>query len=127
MFLLLYHINSYTVFVKRDLQRRGCVRTSFEFARLMYSIDPWTDPHGALLHLDFLTIKAGMSQWLLDVYDLFAKRRENNKETSDARLNPCLLPGWAYARALALKVLEDSSKNKVKLLYLIAFVILTLL
>ncbi|KAF8189634.1 transcriptional repressor TCF25-domain-containing protein [Pholiota molesta] len=90
-----------------DLQRRGCVRTSFEFARLMYSIEPWNDPHGALFHLDFLSIKAGMQQWLLDIYDIFA-----NRPTTDKRLNPSVLPGWAYARALALKLVEDASKEK---------------
>ena len=79
----------------------------------MLSIDPWNDPHGALLHLDFLSIKAGMSQWLLDTYDLFAKRHENSSENADARLNPSLLPGWAYARVLSLKISEDASKDKV--------------
>ncbi|KAF9478458.1 DUF654-domain-containing protein [Pholiota conissans] len=92
-----------------DLQRRGCVRTSFEFARLMYSIDPWNDPHGALFHLDFLSVKAGMNQWLLDVYDVFQSRQT---DASDKRLNPSILPGWAYARALALKVLEDAAKEE---------------
>ena len=82
----------------------------------MLSIDPWNDPHGALLHLDFLSIKAGMSQWLLDTYDLFAKRHENSSEKADARLNPSLLPGWAYARALSLKISEDASKDKVQTL-----------
>lgn len=97
-----------------DLQRRGCVRTSFEFARLLYSLDPWNDPHGSLLHLDFLAIKAGMTSWLIDVFDLFAERRANNTAISDARLDPSSLPGWAYARALALKVSEDATKDKVR-------------
>lgn len=79
----------------------------------MYSIDPWNDPHGGLLHLDFLSIKAGMSQWLLDVYDFFAKRHATSSEKADARLNPSLMPGWAYARALSLKISEDASKDKV--------------
>ncbi|KAF8972061.1 transcriptional repressor TCF25-domain-containing protein [Flammula alnicola] len=95
-----------------DLQRRGCVRTAFEFSRLMYSIDPWNDPHGALLHLDFLAIKAGMQQWLVDVYDIFAERRASGSVGQDTRLNPSVLPGWAYARALALRVSEDATKEK---------------
>lgn len=95
----------------RDLQRRGCVRTSFEFARLLYSLEPWTDPHGALLHLDYLAIKCGMGQWLLDVWDLqdgLAK-----EEAYLRRANVSLLPGWAYARALALRAKEDAKKDKV--------------
>ncbi|PPQ84390.1 hypothetical protein CVT26_007224, partial [Gymnopilus dilepis] len=99
-----------------DLQRRGCVRTAFEFARLLYSLDPWTDPHGATLHLDFLAVKAGMNEWLLDVYDVFEARRagaegrESKEEKGtgpDGRLNPALLPGWAYARALAMRAREE--------------------
>ncbi|KAI0052680.1 DUF654-domain-containing protein [Auriscalpium vulgare] len=83
-----------------DLQRRGVVRTAFEFARLLYSLDPWSDPHGALLHLDFLAIKAGMHQWLLDLVDVFeCSTRIEDKDQPQA---PALaLPGVAYAVALA--------------------------
>ncbi|KAJ4484000.1 transcriptional repressor TCF25-domain-containing protein [Lentinula lateritia] len=91
-----------------DLQRRGCMRTAFEFAKLLYSLDPWGDPHGAVLHLDFLALKAGMSQWLLDVFALFEVNFAENPSTSPAqkslRVDPSVLPGWAYAKALALKL-----------------------
>ncbi|KAG6852281.1 hypothetical protein C0991_001354 [Blastosporella zonata] len=43
-----------------DLQRRGCRRTTFEFARLLYSLDPWANPHGTLFHLNLLDLKGGM-------------------------------------------------------------------
>lgn len=93
-----------------DLQRRGCVRTGFEFARLLYSLDPWADPHGALLHLDQVSIKANMAQWLVDVYDIFDSSHEFGK---DKRLNPSLLPGWAYSHALALRTLaKDGSQDR---------------
>ncbi|KAI0314510.1 transcriptional repressor TCF25-domain-containing protein [Amylostereum chailletii] len=85
-----------------DLQRRGVFRTAFEFARLLYSLDPWSDPHGALLHLDFLAIKAGMHQWLLDVQDAL-------HSTPAAVVHH--LPGWAYARALALRVKNDATAD----------------
>lgn len=95
-----------------DLQRRGCVRTAFEFSRLLYSLDPWSDPHGALLHLDFLALKAqGMNQWLLDVYDNFSSRRKN-RPPNDTRADPSVLPGWAYSRALAMWMVEDARKDK---------------
>lgn len=81
----------------------------------MYSLDPWNDPHGALFHLDFLAIKAGMHQWLLDTFNVFAERFTKQESNADSRLNPSLLPGWAYARALALKVSEDASKDTVSL------------
>lgn len=87
-----------------DLQRRGCIRTAFEFGRLLYSLEPWTDPHGVLFHLDFVSIKSGMGQWLLDVYSEFACA----KTAFEDHLNPSALPGWAYARALALFVREKA-------------------
>ncbi|KIY63859.1 DUF654-domain-containing protein, partial [Cylindrobasidium torrendii FP15055 ss-10] len=90
-----------------DLQRRGCLRTAFEFAKLMYSLDPWGDPHGALFHLEYLAIKANMGPWLLDAYKVFSDWR--TKDPTGKRLNPSVLPGWMYSRALALK---NSSKSK---------------
>ncbi|KAF8173869.1 transcriptional repressor TCF25-domain-containing protein [Mycena galopus ATCC 62051] len=90
-----------------DLQRRGCVRTAFEFARLLLSLDPANDPHGALLHLDFLAVKTGMGQWLLDMFDLYSTRR-SRPQTKDARADPSLLPGWSYARALVLRTAQKS-------------------
>ncbi|CAK5280023.1 unnamed protein product [Mycena citricolor] len=100
-----------------DLQRRGCVRTAFEFARLLLSLDPTNDPHGALLHLDFLAIKTGMGQWLLDMFELYATRRKQ-VQTQDARVDPSLLPGWSYARALAIRTAgkaKDSSAGTAEL------------
>jgi hypothetical protein len=99
-------------FCSRDLQRRGCVRTSFEFARLLYGLDPWNDPHGAVFHLEYVSIKANMQQWLLDLYDVFLDQLTTSGST-DARLNPSLLPGWAYARVLALKLMESTAEGKV--------------
>ncbi|KIM79562.1 hypothetical protein PILCRDRAFT_823483 [Piloderma croceum F 1598] len=93
-----------------DLQRRGCVRTAFEFARLLYSLDPWIDPHGALLHLDYLAIKCGMGQWLLDLWDYFDESWQEGQHRN--RVNVSVLPGWAYARALALRSREDAAKDK---------------
>ncbi|KAG2365272.1 transcriptional repressor TCF25-domain-containing protein [Suillus spraguei] len=87
-----------------DLQRRGCIRTAFEFGRLLYSLEPWTDPHGVLFHLDFVSIKSGMGQWLLDLYSEFA----SVKTVFEDHLNPSALPGWAYARALALFAREKA-------------------
>lgn len=49
-----------------------------------------------------------MARWLIDVYDIFDSRRESSK---DNRLNPTLLPGWVYSRALALRTLEDDSNH----------------
>ncbi|KAI8984868.1 transcriptional repressor TCF25-domain-containing protein [Trametes punicea] len=96
-----------------DLQRRGCVRTAWEFARLMYGLEPWSDPHGALLHLDYLSIKAGMTQWLLELWDLFEpdieKEARDGKSPYVRRIIPNIMPGIAYSRALALFIREEGS------------------
>lgn len=97
----------------RDLARRGCVRTSFEFARLLYGLDPATDPHGALLHLDFLAIKAGMQDWLLDMWDTQCQLTEAEWQ---GRAHVRALPGWAYARALALYIQEEAQNDEVTIL-----------
>jgi hypothetical protein len=86
----------------RDLQRQGCMRSAFEFARLLFSLDPSTDPHGALLHLDYLAIRAGMGQWLLDVWDFYS----HADPSFDGWIDATSLPGWTYSRALALRSLE---------------------
>ncbi|KAI0792906.1 transcriptional repressor TCF25-domain-containing protein [Abortiporus biennis] len=91
-----------------DLQRRGCVRTAFEFAKLLYSLDPSTDPHGALLHLDFLAIKTGMTQWLLDIWKIHGEMGESLSGKFSVRA----LPGWAYARALAMFIIEETKAEK---------------
>ncbi|KAF8582034.1 DUF654-domain-containing protein [Ramaria rubella] len=83
-----------------DLNRRGTPRTAFEFARLLYGLDPHTDPHGALLHLDYLAIKAKQGDWLLDLWDAYAKMDVDRE--GEVRFDVTILPGWCWARALAL-------------------------
>ncbi|KAF7979523.1 hypothetical protein HWV62_42100 [Athelia sp. TMB] len=95
-----------------DLQRRGCYRTAFEFARLLLSLDPWSDPHGAACHLDFLAIKSGMGGWLLEMWDLFDGDALSGVE-GRGKVNVTCLPGWAYSRALALRAQEDAKKDQV--------------
>jgi hypothetical protein len=106
------HISARRLTCHSDLQRRGCIRTAFEFGRLLYSLEPWTDPHGVLFHLDFVSIKSGMGQWLLDVYSEFS----GAKTAFEDHLNPSALPGWAYARALALFAREKAGGGQVSFL-----------
>ncbi|KAG6839238.1 hypothetical protein C0991_004530 [Blastosporella zonata] len=84
-----------------DLQRRGCMRTAFEFARLLYSLDPWADPHGALFHLDLLGLKGGTGEWLVSLWEYFDSVRAGK-----GRMDPSVLPGVGYARALAMRMGE---------------------
>ncbi|KAF8505409.1 DUF654-domain-containing protein [Russula emetica] len=101
-----------------DLQRRGLYRTAFEFAKLLLSLDPWSDPHGALLHLDFLAIKCAMHSWLLSFSEIFSSKTSgHSSELEEPQLGyhlVCALPGWAYARALAFRAEGDDHASQVR-------------
>lgn len=94
-----------------DLQRRGCPRAAFEHARLLFSLEPLTDPHGALLHLDFLSVKAGIGDWLLDVWKVYQSRHGAIEEATEY-MDPGVLPGWVYARALLLRMEEKVKRDR---------------
>lgn len=94
-----------------DLQRRGCPRAAFEHARLLFSLEPLTDPHGSLLHLDFLAVKAGMGGWLLDVWKVYLSRHDAIEDGREY-MDPSVLPGWAFARALLLRTEEKVRRDR---------------
>jgi hypothetical protein len=48
----------------------------------------------------------------LKLYDWFVSQRQR-REKVDGRMDPSVLPGWAYTRALALRMEEDVRKNVV--------------
>lgn len=90
-----------------DLQRRGCFRTAFEFARLLYSLDPHNDPHGAIFHLEFLAVKTNMTKWAIDMWEAQVPEMGDNPKRICVRS----LPGFSYSRALAL-FLEEEAHHK---------------
>ncbi|KAF8128178.1 transcriptional repressor TCF25-domain-containing protein [Boletus edulis] len=92
-----------------DLQRCGCPRTAFEHARLLISLEPLSDPHGVYLHLDYLCVKAGMGDWLLDTWSVYQSKPH---EHSGEHVDPTVLPGWSYARALILRAKEKEKKER---------------
>lgn len=60
-----------------------------------------------MLHLDYLAIKANQIDWLLGVWDAYIALNLGKEEES--RVDPTVLPGWNYARALALFEKEGES------------------
>ncbi|OCF54767.1 cytoplasmic protein [Kwoniella mangroviensis CBS 10435] len=97
MFTALHRIISY-------LGRRGCWVTAFNFAKLLYALDPEGDPHGAVFWLDFLAVKSNNGPWLLSMLE--------QGDTSPAAASWYAYPGMAYAKALALRQEEESKKSK---------------
>ena len=100
MFITVSLMQAYTIY--SDLTRRGCIRTAFEVTKLLYSLDPSTDPHGSLLHLDFLALKTSQTHWLLELWDAHLQL------PSSRRLSVQALPNWHYSRALALYMQEGT-------------------
>ncbi|KAE8541405.1 hypothetical protein D1P53_002764 [Cryptococcus gattii VGV] len=97
LFTALHRIISY-------LGRRGCWATAFNFAKLLFSLDPEGDHHGAAFWLDFLAIKSGNSSWLLTMID--------QGDSQPAAASWVAYPGMAYAKALAFRMEEEKSKNQ---------------
>jgi len=97
-----------------NLQKRGTNRTAFESARLLLSLDPGGDPHGALLYLDYLAVRSGMSEWLVEMWDVWQTLCDEDPSAfAGSRADIRLLPGWLWARAIALRTIEEQSGDTV--------------
>ena len=101
-----------------NLQRRGTTRTAFEFARFLLSLDPGRDPHGALFYLDYLAVRSGQNEWLLSMWDTWTeivKTFRPSRSGDEEMVSVEFIPGWWWARALAMWNLEISRGDKVTL------------
>lgn len=87
----------------RYLGRRGCWLTAFNFAKLLFSLDPLGDPHGAALWLDFLAVKSNNGEWLISMLE--------QASSHQAAMAWHGYPGMAYAQALALRADENAKKH----------------
>lgn len=87
------------------LTRRGCWKTAFEFNKLLFSLDPVSDPLGALLSLDYHALSA-------KDYEYVVKMQSEWK--TDGHLYPVELadmPNFAYSAAYARFKMSEKSKN----------------
>ncbi|CDZ98610.1 Uncharacterized conserved protein [Phaffia rhodozyma] len=105
--------------VVRNLQflgRRGCWNTSFNFAKFLLSLDPHTDPQGALLHLDFLALKSNNQTWLLEILAAWSEALDDLEggQTKRRRVELDMLPGMAWAKALGLRMEETKKGSKIE-------------
>lgn len=118
------------------LGRRGTWRTALEWTKLILGLDPVSDHHGVLLWMDFLGIKSHQFSWFIDLLDklesaLQAEAAQNdvpivsgstpfdeNENTAGQGVGTGIralawYPGLSYARALALRHLEEEGKNSL--------------
>ncbi|KAG8786089.1 hypothetical protein FRC20_008568 [Serendipita sp. 405] len=82
-----------------SLERRGTMRTAFEFARLLWALDPWTDPHLALAHLDFLSVKTEQYEWFLETESSWEEATSSKSFAKSLKS----LPGWVWSKSLVLR------------------------
>ncbi len=84
-----YENRNFHLSVFRHIQyqaRKACWKTAFEFAKLLFALEPEEDALGMSLLIDFYAHKAGEYNWLLQFLDAF----------------PLDSPNIAYGRALAM-------------------------
>lgn len=94
-----------------SFMKKGTWRSACETAKALFALDPWSDPYGALLHLDFLCVKAKQGHWLLQLLDHLPGIYEEAGVPSDGRLKLETYPGLAFAKALILFDQEEASKT----------------
>lgn len=93
--------------------KRGCLRTAFERARCLLSLDP-RDPCGMLLLLDYTALRAKRWVWLLEMRQRVlaassaAAAAASSAGGQDGSLARCLasLPNFAFSWALARHFIE---------------------
>ncbi|MBW0494959.1 hypothetical protein O181_034674 [Austropuccinia psidii MF-1] len=87
------------------LMKRGCWRTAFETGKLLFALNPYQDPYGALLWLDFLAPKAKQYQYFLDLLSHLADLQ--NRDLNGGIYTEAY-PGLYYSKALCLRALEET-------------------
>jgi hypothetical protein len=88
---LLRHIQS--------LSCRGCWQTSFEFAKLLLSLDPSNDPLSVLNFIDYLGLKAHQYSYVLSLTNEWTLHKLQD------------WPNFVYSAAIARFQLEMGDEN----------------
>ncbi|KAF0693547.1 Aste57867_15505 [Aphanomyces stellatus] len=98
-------------FLMRQVGRRGCVRSAFELARLIWSMDPKGDPLHVLLCLDYYALAARQCQFVVDLYEsnteVVVRDAKSAAVPSVAPTTVAELPGLQFSVALARFLLGD--------------------
>ncbi|KAI9249156.1 transcriptional repressor TCF25-domain-containing protein [Phascolomyces articulosus] len=89
------------------LTRRGCWRTAFEFCKLLLSLDPDSDPMGALLAIDSYALTAKEYSYVADM----ASTWKTNGKLYPVDIHS--LPNMAYSSAYAKFKLAPKESNTI--------------
>ncbi|ETV97740.1 hypothetical protein H310_09106 [Aphanomyces invadans] len=98
-------------FLMRQVGRRGCVRSAFEIAKLIWSLDPKGDPMHVLLCLDYYALSARQCQFVVDLVnsntEVVFRTDKSVAVPSLALVTVAELPGLQLSAALARYLLGD--------------------
>ncbi|KAL3420561.1 nulp1-pending protein [Phlyctema vagabunda] len=91
----------------KSLVMKGTYRTAFEWAKLLFSLDPIGDPYRMGLVLHNLALKSHESQWLLDTTDCFDWQTRASHTYPSLAFAAMQLKDGAQCRALLEAAMED--------------------
>ncbi|KAL4161857.1 hypothetical protein PRNP1_002408 [Phytophthora ramorum] len=105
----------------KQVGRRGCMRSAFETAKLLLSLDPQGDPMNVILAIDYYALTSRQCQFLIDLsnsktpaVDRFASSDSSTKKktTSSASDTIAVLPNLQFSLALAHFFLGNETEAK---------------
>lgn len=105
----------------KQVGRRGCMRSAFETAKLLLSLDPQGDPMNVLLAIDYYALTSRQCQFLIDLYasktpavDRFATADAGSKKTGKKSSSEDIsaLPNLQFSFALAHFFLGNETEAK---------------
>ncbi|GMF44686.1 unnamed protein product [Phytophthora fragariaefolia] len=109
----------------KQVGRRGCMRSAFETAKLLLSLDPQGDPMNVLLAIDYYALTSRQCQFLIDLIgsktpavDRFAssdagsKKKTGKKASSSTEEAIAALPNLQISVALAHFFLGNETEAK---------------
>ncbi|KAE9008268.1 hypothetical protein PR003_g12604 [Phytophthora rubi] len=108
----------------KQVGRRGCMRSAFETAKLLLSLDPQGDPMNVLLAIDYYALTSRQCQFLIDLFDSktpavdrfasgeVASKKKAGKKASSADETIAALPNLQFSLALAHFFLGNETEAK---------------
>ena len=93
------------------LTKKSCYRSALEFSKVLLRLDPLTDPMGALLMVDHVSIASGSYEFFQELALTYAHRYFHSF-TSSILLYPSILFSFALSHFLNISELEKDKKSK---------------
>nr|CCA24852.1 conserved hypothetical protein [Albugo laibachii Nc14] len=117
-----YHMETNTTFYKalflymQQAGRRGCVKSAFELARMIFSLDPHGDPMSVVLAMDYYALASRQYTFILELMDANIPAIDRLSSCESSSLST--LPNLQLSSALAMfhSEKEEASEQLAKAL-----------